>query len=312
MGHCEEYLERVSAAVDGALSPSEQAELEAHLASCPQCLALYRDLTALHDGMLDLPAVAVPPELTERIMSAVEEAKVVTFPAKKRNPWKKWLASAAVLAVVIAAGQGGRFGSSSTSADVAAPQMMEAAPAEGLPKPDLESGVTVSSGGVGTQSRAVVGDAPAVPENAQPATTSLDEMEQPVAQSISGAESAPIEPQDGSDSISYGNASEMPAVAREVDSSSEEGTIFTADDALNALLAEFPHPGCESWEVENIPVGWRSPNLAEEDAAPHWLEYVSDDRGYTFELQTVGEESDTLCLSRFTVFSDGTISVTRP
>lgn len=308
MGHCEEYLERVSAAVDGALSQSEQVELEAHLASCPQCQALYRDLTALHDGMLDLPAIDVPPELTERIMSAVEETKVVTFPAKKRSPWKKWLASAAVLAVVIAAGQSGRLNSAVTAGDIAAPQSMEAAPAEGLPEPDLESGETVSSGGMGFQSRTVVVDT----ENAQPATTSLDEMEQPVAQSISGAESAPIEPRDGSDSVSYGNAIEMPAGARVVDSPSEEGTIFTADDALKALLANFPQPGCESWEVENIPVGWRSPELAEEGAAPHWLEFVSDDSGYTFELQTIGEESDTLCLSRFTVFSDGTISVTQP
>lgn len=106
MAHCDEYLERISAAVDGALSPAEQEKLNAHLATCAECQRLYDDLLSLHAALADLPPVEVPTGLKDRVMDAVaaeaEHAKVLPFvPKKTSRHWQRWLASAAVLAVVI-------------------------------------------------------------------------------------------------------------------------------------------------------------------------------------------------------------------
>ena len=48
MAYCNEYTELISAALDGALSPGQRKELDAHLAACPECAALYKELSALH------------------------------------------------------------------------------------------------------------------------------------------------------------------------------------------------------------------------------------------------------------------------
>lgn len=106
MAHCEDYIELISAAVDGALSPAEQEKLNAHLASCAKCQRLYDDLLSLHTVLADLPPVEVPAGLKDRIMDAVaaeaESGKVLPFPPKKTSRhWQRWLASAAVLAVVV-------------------------------------------------------------------------------------------------------------------------------------------------------------------------------------------------------------------
>lgn len=105
MSYCDEYIELISAAIDGALSPAQREKLEAHLAQCPECNALYAALSALHATLADLPPAEVPADLTERIMTAVAAEQVLPFaPAEtKKAPirWQRWLASAAVLAVVL-------------------------------------------------------------------------------------------------------------------------------------------------------------------------------------------------------------------
>ena len=35
MAHCNDYIDLISAGLDGALTPQEAARLEAHLAVCP-------------------------------------------------------------------------------------------------------------------------------------------------------------------------------------------------------------------------------------------------------------------------------------
>ncbi len=104
MAYCNEYTELISAALDGALSPDQRKELEAHLASCPECAALFKELSALHAALEDLPSVEPPAQLKARIMEAVAAEKVVPFaPRKNDRPshrWR-WLTSAAVLAIVL-------------------------------------------------------------------------------------------------------------------------------------------------------------------------------------------------------------------
>lgn len=107
MAHCDEYLELISAAVDGALSPADQEKLNAHLAACPGCRALLADLTAIHEGLSALPNAEPPAGLHDRIMSAVAADNVLPFtPKKKARPWKKWGAWAAAVALIFAGAWG--------------------------------------------------------------------------------------------------------------------------------------------------------------------------------------------------------------
>ena len=157
MAYCEDYIELISAALDGVLSPAEQEKLTAHLSTCRECQKLYDDLAALRSAMSGLPPVSVPPELKERIMDAVaaeaQDAKVVPFaPAEKKASsirWQRWLASAAVLAIAVLGTWSWKPWESRS--DVALPHFNE---------------TTVSDRGVGSSSHPVTkaaGAAPAAP-----------------------------------------------------------------------------------------------------------------------------------------------------
>ena len=106
MAYCDEYWQLISAGLDGALSPDEEETLSAHLAQCPECKALYEELSVLHAALSDLPPVEVPADLHGRIMKAVAAEQVLPFvPLEKKKSsvhWQRWLASAAVFAVVLA------------------------------------------------------------------------------------------------------------------------------------------------------------------------------------------------------------------
>lgn len=136
MGTCDEILELISAALDGELTAEEQAQLDAHLAGCPACSALFDDLRTVHAEMADLPELAAPEGFTARVMDAVaaegkpEQASNVTeFPAKRRarGIWKRWGAAAAAVAVVALSATTlyGEFGKSASTADAPSPMSMD-------------------------------------------------------------------------------------------------------------------------------------------------------------------------------------------
>lgn len=106
MNRCETYLELLSASLDGTLTPGEAAQLEAHLAACPQCRALKAELEAVHAALQNLPTVEAPAGLYDRIMEAVAADNVAPFalPTKKKPTfhWQKWAAAAAMFAVMMA------------------------------------------------------------------------------------------------------------------------------------------------------------------------------------------------------------------
>lgn len=90
---CQEIPELLSASLDGELTRDEQAQLDAHLDTCPACRALYEELAGLHAAGLWEPEV--PPELAERILNhlpAQRSGKVIY--------WKRWGAMAAAIALV--------------------------------------------------------------------------------------------------------------------------------------------------------------------------------------------------------------------
>lgn len=101
---CEQVLEAVSAALDGELSPAEQAQLEAHLAVCPECRALAEELSALNAALEEYEP-APPQWLAERVMERVaEQDRVVPISAGRRPGWRRWTGLAAALALTVCAG----------------------------------------------------------------------------------------------------------------------------------------------------------------------------------------------------------------
>lgn len=167
MAHCDESIELISAALDGALSPEEQTRLEAHLAQCPDCKALYEDLTCIHQNLLDLPPVEVPQGLTERIMEAVAaeaaQSKVVPLPQPKKSafPWQRWAATAAAVAVVILGGWQMALGPHKGASDLKAASFRET----DLPSPPASAGPGLQAYSDGT----TVPEPDAVPELAETA-----------------------------------------------------------------------------------------------------------------------------------------------
>ena len=96
MNPCEPYEDLLSAQLDGELTARDQADLTAHLETCPHCRKYARDLQALHASLLTM--AADPPDwMTDSIL---EEVKASPNPAKKARRWAP-LACAAVLALVL-------------------------------------------------------------------------------------------------------------------------------------------------------------------------------------------------------------------
>ena len=125
MTDCTEYEVLLSARLDGELTRSESARLDAHLAACPSCQALAAQLEALRaelEGMNPVP----PASLAKNVMEQVRnEAKTIPFPAKPapKKHLARYGAFAAALALVIAGGSflaADRFGASSDMAETAA------------------------------------------------------------------------------------------------------------------------------------------------------------------------------------------------
>lgn len=99
MAECKEYTHLISAALDGELTPQEQAELDAHLARCPQCRELMEQLSGLRQTLAQLPLVQPPPQLKDDIMAAVAQNAA----PRRGSRWPKGLACAAVAALVLTA-----------------------------------------------------------------------------------------------------------------------------------------------------------------------------------------------------------------
>lgn len=93
--HCDEALELLCAAIDGEITPAQQAQLNEHLAQCPACRALQAELLGMEDalGSLDTPA---PAGLKEQILANLPPQ------AGKAKPvyWRRWCAMAACAALV--------------------------------------------------------------------------------------------------------------------------------------------------------------------------------------------------------------------
>ncbi len=72
---CEPIEELLSAFMDGVLSPAEMALVENHLAGCPDCTSLLRDLRRAQQALTGFPEVEVSPGLLARLAAIPERPK---------------------------------------------------------------------------------------------------------------------------------------------------------------------------------------------------------------------------------------------
>lgn len=101
MSDCDKYAELISCLVDGELEDDKRSELEAHMAQCPECAAMYQDFMFIRFQVCETRE-NVPDHLHERLMQQVRET-----PIKKKKPilrvLRPYVAAAACLVVIVSA-----------------------------------------------------------------------------------------------------------------------------------------------------------------------------------------------------------------
>ena len=124
---CEQCAELLSARLDDMISQEENKALEAHLAQCPECRQLARDLEQLHGAFAEIREAQIPAGLVQAIMARIARARC-------RRPVFKALAGLAACAVICV----GLYGGTQTHqlpeqpiAQAAVSTYSEAAPAGG-------------------------------------------------------------------------------------------------------------------------------------------------------------------------------------
>jgi predicted anti-sigma-YlaC factor YlaD len=96
---CTEFDTRLDDLLDGGLEAADREAMEAHLATCPACTALYTDLAALQARARLTPREVAPPAT---VWDAVSQVTSREPRALRRSRWRPWhLAAAAVLLVAL-------------------------------------------------------------------------------------------------------------------------------------------------------------------------------------------------------------------
>ena len=119
MKQCSAYFDQISSFVDGELSETEQIGLFIHLETCPSCqraLEMYRDMS----GAFAYVDVAPPAGFSDRVMEQVTAMpQAMPVAQRHRTAMRRFVAVAAVFAVVAVIGVGslwGNFGGDSFEA----------------------------------------------------------------------------------------------------------------------------------------------------------------------------------------------------
>lgn len=105
---CDDAQLLVSDRLDGTLSDTQRAQLDAHLGACAACREVARDLEQIHTETASLPTLTPSHDLWNGIEARIE-APVVSLGSHRRGPIARWstrqfAAAAAVLMAVTAGG----------------------------------------------------------------------------------------------------------------------------------------------------------------------------------------------------------------
>ena len=98
MNDCERYEQMISALIDGQLEPEEEAEVRAHMESCPDCAAMYEAFVLVGAAIREQD---VPDTLHEGIMAKVRAAEKARNTQNKIVRLRPILAAAACLIVLV-------------------------------------------------------------------------------------------------------------------------------------------------------------------------------------------------------------------
>jgi len=72
---CEQYLDLISARLDGELTQSEEAALTAHLNECSACRAIAQQMQGLHSALDCVGEVEAPAVLAQNVMAQIKKEK---------------------------------------------------------------------------------------------------------------------------------------------------------------------------------------------------------------------------------------------
>jgi len=129
---CAKYEDRLSAYMDGQLSPEEMAEVASHLEQCPSCSALLekmRKLEEIGEGVMPDFDEALMADLSARIEAGIEETEKEGAGSSRKAKiipvWYSYVAVAASIAIVFFVG---RMAFKETGADLQRHQLPKAAP----------------------------------------------------------------------------------------------------------------------------------------------------------------------------------------
>ena len=92
---CETIREAIHEAFDDDRGDALPTELRAHLASCPDCRELARDLASLRDALRALPREPLPSQALDRVWRDTVRARGPANPVA----WGGWRAAAAAVVV---------------------------------------------------------------------------------------------------------------------------------------------------------------------------------------------------------------------
>jgi hypothetical protein len=90
----------VPAYAQGELSPSEQASFEGHLETCAACREELREVSAVLQGLRDLPSPSGPVDLVPEVISAWRREGLPASRRRRRRPVLAGLAAAAALVCI--------------------------------------------------------------------------------------------------------------------------------------------------------------------------------------------------------------------
>lgn len=99
MTGCEKIQEKLSEMLDGELSETDETEVRAHIAHCPDCAALYAAFSALSEAAAE--PEDVPDELHAAVMDRVRRAEKAVKFQKNFQRWRPIALAAACLVVLI-------------------------------------------------------------------------------------------------------------------------------------------------------------------------------------------------------------------
>lgn len=101
---CSQYVQMLSARMDGALSDREVQALEAHLAACPACRARASQLAAMHDTLKALEEIPAPEGFAQGVMDRIraQEAAEKKIVSRFRRPQVRALAGLAACLILCA------------------------------------------------------------------------------------------------------------------------------------------------------------------------------------------------------------------